>query len=435
MSVLRTTTSYAVTVALLGIAGPAAGYSSTSGARERVLFPQGSQIRIVGHGYGHAHGMSQYGAKGAAERGLSAAKIMAFYYPGTQPGTVGGAVTVHLTADTDNATTIAARDGASVRDLRSKQTWALPTRRSGHAVDQWRLDATPSGDSRVSYHTDAWHTWRRWDGDGAFAGGSRGLTLLTGGSATTYRGDLQSRHVPGTGSRARVTVDKLPLESYLRGVVPREMPALWKAAAVRSQAIAARTYAAFERAQPLTRVYQICDTSLCQVYGGKSSEHPAADEAVTATKGRIRTWHGDPAFTQFSASNGGWTAAGSQPYLVAEQDPYDTKAVDPYFRWSLDVTPERFGQLVGVGRVTEVVVDSRDGNGDFGGRLVQVTIRGTGGVKTMSGEALRSALGIRSTWADFRLAPSGSARRGGADPTPSVLGPPLRGGGLAHDVT
>ncbi len=98
----------------------------------------------------------------------------------------------------------------------------------------------------------------------------------------------------------------------MKGVVPREVPATWRPEAVEAQAVAARTYASYERAHPLTSRYQICDTTSCQVYGGVTSEHPAAsNRAVDETRGEIRVYQGEPAFTQFSSSNGGWASEGS----------------------------------------------------------------------------------------------------------------------------
>ncbi len=137
----------------------------------------------------------------------------------------------------------------------------------------------------------------------------------------TYRGTLQSRSLPGSPARHRVTVNRVSLDDYVRGVIPREMPASWRPAALRAQAIAARTYAAFEVADSTNPVYQLCDTTSCQVYGGKSAEFASTNAATTATAGQIRTFHGAPAFTQFSASNGGWMSAGSQPYLAASRTP------------------------------------------------------------------------------------------------------------------
>ena len=94
-----------------------------------------------------------------------------------------------------------------------------------------------------------------------------------------YRGALRS-----VGNN---TVNVVRLEHYLRGVVPQEVPALWKPAAVQAQAVAARTYAAFERkASSKGRGYDLCDTAHCQVYGGVDAEHPATTRAIRASATR-----------------------------------------------------------------------------------------------------------------------------------------------------
>ncbi len=127
------------------------------------------------------------------------------------------------------------------------------------------------------------------------------------------------------------------MESYLRGVVPLEIPASWSPDAVRAQAVAARTYAAAERSHPNARHYQICDTTQCQVYGGVGAEHPAATQAIRDTARQGLTYDGRPAFTQFSASSGGWTSAGSTPYLVAQEDPYDGWEGNAVHTWTRTV--------------------------------------------------------------------------------------------------
>ena len=89
-----------------------------------------------------------------------------------------------------------------------------------------------------------------------------------------------------------------------------------------------------------SRVYQICDTTSCQVYGGFSAEYASTNTAIDATGCQVRLdAAGQPAFTQFSSSNGGWTAAGSQPYLVAQEDPYDGWSGNPQHH--LDAAPHR----------------------------------------------------------------------------------------------
>ena len=124
-----------------------------------------------------------------------------------------------------------------------------------------------------------WVKWRTLKGDAELAAGGQPITLVLPGSRVAYRGALALR-APKPGKPKRITVNRLPLESYLKGVVPRETFTSWSPAALESQAIAARTYAAFERAQPLSSVYQICDTTSCQVYGGFSAEYASTNTAV-----------------------------------------------------------------------------------------------------------------------------------------------------------
>jgi SpoIID/LytB domain protein len=188
------------------------------------------------------------------------------------------------------------------------------------------------------------------------------------------------------------------------GVVPLEMPASWSPAAVRSQAVAARTYADYGRDHPQSRAYDLCDTTSCQVYGGASAEHPDATDAVRATAGEVLTSGGAAAFTQFASSSGGWTSAGSAPYLPAKRDPYDGWSGNPVHTWSTNVTDTAVEQAwPGIGDLRRITVGSRDGNGQWGGRVRTLTLRGADGRVTLSGDTFRSVLGLRSTWVTFAV--------------------------------
>ena len=181
------------------------------------------------------------------------------------------------------------------------------------------------------------------------------------------------------------------------------MPATWSPAAVQAQSVAARTYAAYERAHPRAKHYQVCDTTSCQVYGGASAEHPASDAAIRETKGQARLVDGAPAFTQFSSSSGGWTSAGSVDYLVAQEDPYDGHDGNPVHGWSVTVTDDRIeSQWPAIGDLRQVEVLSRDGNGQWGGRVRSIRLKGSQGSVTLSGDAFRFGLGLRSTWVTVR---------------------------------
>jgi SpoIID/LytB domain protein len=362
--------------------------------------PRQAWITITGHGYGHGHGMSQYGAEGAARRGLTYRQIADFYYPGTTWGAARGMVRVQISADTTDDLVVLARDGLRVRDSGTGLVTQLPA----NGATRWRIMVSSTGQDRVAYLTDRWRPWRGLEGEGAFSAGPAPVTLVTPSGNTRYRGRL-SAEAPSAGSRARNTINTLTLENYLKGVVPREMPASWSPAAVRAQAVAARTYAAYER-DHITG--PLCDTTSCQVYGGYDAEYPASNDAVQVTAHEVLLHEGAPAFTQFASSSGGWTSAGSVPYRSAKRDPYDGWAGNPVHTWSTRVTDALIeSKWPGIGNLTRISVTRRDGNGEWGGRVGSVTLVGGQRRVVVSGDTLRAVLGLRSTWVTF-----GTTQRG-----------------------
>jgi stage II sporulation protein D len=386
----------AVAVALAGFVAPSPSYA----ADPPVTVPNNAWITITGHGYGHGHGMSQYGAEGAAQQGLTAQKIVDFYYPGTTAAQLTGYVSVRITADSDDNTIVLPRTGLQARDLATGEAWTLPA----NGATRWRLSVGSAGASRISYRAaGAWHSFQALTGDGAFTAMGRPITLVTPGNVKVrYRGALRSLR-PSAGSTQRDTVNVLLLDQYLKGVVPREMPASWHPAAVQAQAIAARTYAAYEMAHPLTEAYQICDTTSCQVYGGYDSENDLSNAAVKTTAGMIQTYDGEPAFTQFSSSSGGWTSAGSVPYLTAEDDPWDDWAGNAMHTWTVKIDATKIERTwPKIGNLKAIDVLSRDGHGEWGGRIRNLMLHGGKADVTVSGDDFRYLLGLRSPWLRFQ---------------------------------
>ena len=256
-------------------------------------------------GWGHGKGLSQYGARNRAQAGQSWRQILRAYYPHTTLGSATGTIRVLITADTSKDVRVLPTSGLTVRSLGAKKSWRVPAKVRGKKVVAWRI--LPAGKrSAISFKTGSWHAWRTAKGDAEFRAGGRPIVLLTPAGRVPYRGALRST----LGN----TVNLLPLESYVRGVVPREVPASWPAAAVRAQAVAARTYATFERrVHRRTASYDLCDTSACQVYGGYAAEHPLGDAAARATARQIVKHDGQPIFAQFTSSNGGWSVDGGYP--------------------------------------------------------------------------------------------------------------------------
>nr|WP_246283849.1 SpoIID/LytB domain-containing protein [Nocardioides perillae] len=343
--------------------------------------------------------MSQYGAHGAARQGLSAREILAFYYPGTTVGSVGGTIAVLVSRDTTDDVVVHARPGLKVRVLGTGEVLTLPD----NGATRWRLQVDRTGATGLAYLRDRWRKLRALPGPAEFHAGGAPVTLVTPSGDTAYRGRLRSA-APSGGGRARDTVNVVALETYLRGVVPLEVPASWHPAAVQAQAVAARTYAAYERAHPRASHYQVCDTTSCQVYGGASAEHPASDAAVRATRGTALLADGRPAFTQFSSSSGGWTSAGSVPYLTSQEDPYDGWSGNPVHDWSLRVTDARLeAAYPRIGDLRSLRITEREGGGEWGGRVWRLTLTGSRGSVTVNGDDLRRALGLRSSWFTFAV--------------------------------
>ncbi|MBA3233339.1 MAG: SpoIID/LytB domain-containing protein [Propionibacteriales bacterium] len=403
----------AVGVGLAALTVPVAvvmGVGTVAGGQTYYV-PVTKSWTIHGHGYGHGHGMSQYGAQGAALSGLSFKKIINFYYPGTAWSAVRGTVRVLISSDTTSDVQVRPRSGLRVRDMRDNASWKLPTRAG---VDRWRLNAAPDDTTAVQYHNaKGWHRWRIPDGrttfksNGQFSA-SGPLTLLvpsgSGVDSKRVRGALRSVR-PYAGATFRDTVNVLSMDAYVQGVVPYEMPASWHQQALRAQSVAARTYAAWQRAQNPRRYYQICDTTACQVYGGVGAEQPSSNTAVQATAGKILTYKSRPAFTQFSSSSGGWTSAGSVPYLPAKRDPYDDFEANGVHDWKVTVNAATLERAhPEIGRLKALRVTRRDGHGEWNGRALQIVLDGTQGSAYLTGDDFRWEYGLRSTW--FTIEPT-----------------------------
>ncbi len=367
----------AATVAATLLAAPA-------GADEVYPTPPDRVFTISGHGWGHGTGMSQYGALGAALGGRSAGQILDFYYPGTTD-TVLAAATIRVLLQDASTTSVpvAAVPNLRVRDLASDTALVLPV---GPA--QWRFVADAAG-MHVQYLTGtAWTTWPA-TGTATFAGPLRfepapGTVLhlfLPGGVARDYDGTITAVRA---GATTVSTVNTLTREQYVAGVVPRESPASWPAAALQAQAVAARTYAEHQRTG--AGGWDICNTTMCQVYGGRTLysggsvidlQPPSTTAATAATAGVVRTYQGAPIFAQFSASNGGYSTPNpSFPYLTAHPDPYDGMR-NPVHDWTAQISASDLARCFpAVPVVDQLVITSRDGRGDWGGRVLGVRIDG-----------------------------------------------------------
>jgi SpoIID/LytB domain protein len=387
-------------------ASTSASTDATTSAIEVYPRPADGVWEIEGHGYGHGIGMSQWGAQGAATQGLTSAQILSFYYPGTRQAAAGNpTLRIQITAMSALwETTLWAPAGQSLRVTANGS--ALPVPSGGRLTvireaSGYRLQHRAVAGGTVGWETTTTAAPMVSTGDGVVVGRTRT------GDGVWYRGQIQVSH---SGANVLV-VNHVPQEDYLRAVVPRESPAYWEPAALQAQAVAARSYARFV-ATP-GAAFDLCDTTSCQVYSGRATvtaagtvtpnEHARTDAAIAATATMVLqypvggTWQ--VAFTQFSSSNGGYSVAGSRPYLVAQADPYSGSAAgDTVSTWHATLTASSLDSRCGAGdRVRSIQVTSRDGRGALGGRITGLRLEcGTGFVELTTELARR--LGMRSSW-------------------------------------
>ena len=143
-------------------------------------------------------------------------------------------------------------------------------------------------------------------------------------STRIYGGSLRLQpNVYGT----YTLVNQVPLETYLRGVVPHEISGGAPYAAMEAQTIIARTYALRNLRRFAIDGYQLCADTQCQVYKGLSGTNRVADRAIAATTGQVLTYQKQLVDALYSSTTGGVTApygdvwnGSERPYLQALVD-------------------------------------------------------------------------------------------------------------------
>ena len=210
-----------------------------------------------------------------------------------------------------------------------------------------------------------------------------------------YRGEL----VFAAGDSGVQVVNRLGLEAYLRGVVPRELGtrSAGDRAALEAQAVAARSYAV-TRLAPGTRAYDVTATTSDQVYGGVDAENAAADAAVSATEGLVLVYQGRVVSAPYHSTCGGSTAepaeiwrSRNEPFLqrVSDRIPGTDRYycdIAPRFRWerswrgdSLSAIVERYLRTYAqvpagpVGAMRDITVEGRTPSGRVAAILVETT--------------------------------------------------------------
>ena len=171
-----------------------------------------------------------------------------------------------------------------------------------------------------------------------------------------YHGGFRYQRISGGDL---TVVNFVPLETYVKGVIPYEMSGSWPLEALKAQAVAARTYVIMNLNGHKSYGFDVCNTTCCQVYYGEgngSSKYPTAtsNQAVDETAGLYLWYEGELVSTNFSSSNGGASESAvnvwghDYPYLVGKIDPYEATVEDiiPGYHWTVTFTADELTTLL-----------------------------------------------------------------------------------------
>jgi stage II sporulation protein D len=355
--------------------------------------PARADFRIDGHGYGHGVGMPQYGAMGiAAETKHTYRWILPRYFPGTRLA-AGPSARMRVRLKETTAARVALATLA--RDARGRRVTLVRTH--VYRFVPWVADGLAVTDRTTGRTRAHLHSPVRLTGPAPMRVVGKAENGVVDGR---YRGDV----VVHRAAALVLVVDDARLESYLRGVVPAEMPAGWPTQALRAQSVVARSYALTSRSPG--GVFDVFADTRSQVYRGVSTEHPRTDAAVEATGGIVVMDGSRIARTLFHSSSGGRTASSQEvfggvpvPYLRSVDDPFD--GASPFHDWSVTLSEAQAArQLATVlrGDLLDLQVVARTPSG----RAATVRVTGTLGAVDVPGVTARSLLGLRSTWFAIR---------------------------------
>ena len=336
---------------------------------------------VHGRGFGHGVGMSQWGAYGYAVHGKSHRFILRHYYSGASLGKLNGPHVVRVLVDISGG------------DL----GFSGATSACGVRLDRDRSYAAHRSFGAVRLRSSAGRTLANC-----------GLRLRAAGNGTiriggeVYRGALEV--VPTSSDAGSLNgVNAVPLDQYVKGVIPNESPPSWPMAALRAQAVAARSFALTGRVDG--NGFDLYDDTRSQVYEGIATEAARANRAADETKGEVLRYGGEVAQTFFSACSGGHTESVQNvffgppiPYLVGVRDPYDHYC--PLHTWTLRFSGAEISAKLGAylqGQLKRVVVTKRGASP----RIVWARLYGSGGVTRIRGDQLAAALDGYDRWMTF----------------------------------
>lgn len=347
---------------------------------------------ITGKGWGHGVGMSQWGARGrAANKNENFRQILAHYYTGTSvsTGTVSNDIRV-LTAPDAPSVKLKVTKATAIGGITVPAGATVTITRSGDSL----IVSSPVGKAVASPLMIT-------------VGNKVNPVTVTAGTATTTYEYGTIRVDPRGKTGLRVIVGGLSMQQYLYGL--GEMPMSWPAEALKSQIVAARTFAQKQinarRGNPAYADYDL-NATLDGAYTGTT--HTVSTyftqnwlPAVNETDKLMITYGGALIDAMYSASSGGYTVdsetafISALPYLRGVPDPDDLTGGNTHASWSATFTAAELGAWFGVGTMTSMRITGTIPASQHLDKT-NITLTGTTGSKTVTGGFLRSTINSRA---------------------------------------
>jgi len=221
-------------------------------------------------------------------------------------------------------------------------------------------------------------------------------------------------------SGAERTVNTVAIETYVADVAAAESPSTWASLGgpgpqsqswgfqqTEAQVVAVRSYVE-STPNGYGGYADTCDQT-CQGYPGMHFENLVDAAAAVDTAGQVMMNGSSVANTEYSSSSGGYSAGAQFPAVPDDGDAVCVSgACNPHHNWSVSIPVSSIqAAYPQIGTPSTITITARDGNGDLGGRVNQMTIAGSGGSVSVTGNAFAAALNLQSNWFTIGGQPSG----------------------------
>ncbi len=200
-----------------------------------------------------------------------------------------------------------------------------------------------------------------------------------------------------------MAINEIGVESYLCGVLPRELSPAWDEESLKAQAVVSRTYIMGNLGRFAKKGYDLTSCENSQVYGGLGCEKPQTSAAVRETAGKVIKYRGKIARVYFHADAAGhtespefvWGSSAPPPYLKGRREPVRKKT--PYSSWEYKITFEKLALILSkngykTGKIKRVVGKKKTKSGRIKNFIIYSE---TGKTKIKSGK-FRTMLGGRN---------------------------------------